>query len=104
MGVSARIWYDYEKNVIFAMERPFFYDFQYQRPYDEYAPFGDAGIPYAEGLNPFTIRYPGLVISMEFFYNTRETDISGKPRLVEVQPKERRRYVALNMLCQLEAE
>jgi hypothetical protein len=105
MGVSARIWYDYEKNVIFAMERPPFYDFQYQRYYQPYeVPPGGGGIPYAQGLNPFTIRYPGLVISMEFFYNTRETDISGKPRLVEVEPKERRRYVALNMVCQLEAE
>jgi hypothetical protein len=41
---------------------------------------------------------------MEFFYNTRVTDISGKPRLVEIEPKELRRYIVLNMFCQLEAE
>jgi len=41
---------------------------------------------------------------MEFFYNTRTTDVSGKPRLTEVKPEEQRRYMVLNMFCQLEAE
>jgi len=103
MGVTARYWFDYDNNEIFGIERPPFYDWQYERSYP-----GMTTIQWNEpgpGGNPmFQLRFPGLVINMEFFYNTRVTDISGKPRLVEVEPEEQRRYIVLNMFCQLEAE
>jgi hypothetical protein len=98
MGFSARFWYDYEKNTVFAATRPAFYDYQYGRPYGAGFPLF---IPYD---GEFAMTFPGLIITSEFHYDTRETDVSGKPRLVEVKPKENRRYIVLNMFCQLEAE
>lgn len=99
MGISARYWFDYEHGEIFAIERPPFIDWQYQKFYPGFT----VGMPY-NPVTGFAMQFPGLVVTMEFFYNTRITDISGKPRLVEVEPKEKRRYIALNMICQLEAE
>jgi hypothetical protein len=97
MGLTARYWFDYEHNVIFGIERPQFNDWQYRKGYE--------GLPmYWPYDGQFGMRYPGLIISMEFFYNTRVTDISGKPRLVEVEPLEKRRYIELYMFNQLEAE
>jgi hypothetical protein len=97
MGLTARYWFDYEKNVIFGIERPPFSDYQYmqsQAGYEMYIPYN----------GQFGMRYPGLIITMEFFYNTRVTDISGKPSLIEVEPKEKRRYIELYLYNQLEAE
>jgi hypothetical protein len=100
MGIATRYWFDYEHKTIFGMERPPFVDYQYQRPYDANELF----IPY-EGTNfIYGMRYPGQSVLMEFFYNTRITDISGKPRLTEVKPKEQRRYINLFIFNQLEAE
>jgi hypothetical protein len=99
MGMSSRIWFDYEKGVVFGIERPPFVDWQYQKSYAAL----EIGMPY-DPVTGFGLQFPGLVVNMEFFYNTRVTDISGKPRLTEAEPMEERRYIALNMLCQLEAE
>ena len=73
MGFAARYWFDYEKGVIFGIERPPFTDWQYLRPYGEY----EVEIPY-DPVFGFGMRYPGLAVTSEFFYNTRVTDISGK--------------------------
>lgn len=99
MGISGRYWFDYENNVIFGIERPPFYDWQYRKSYGGFR----VGIPYLEPFQ-FTLLFPGLFVTMEFFYNTRITDISGKPRLVELEPEVNRRHITLLMLCQLEAE
>lgn len=97
MGITSRYWFDYQNGEIFAIERPPFIDWQYQR---EYTPTTRA-LPY-NGL--FAMTYPGLIVTLEMFYNTRLTDISGKPKLREEEPQVQRRYVVLNMFCQLEAE
>jgi hypothetical protein len=97
-GFSARYWFDYEANTLFAATRPAFMDWQYGRGYGAGFPFF---VPYD---GEFAMTFPGLVITSEFHYNTRETDVSGKPRLVEVKPNEQRRYIVMNMFCQLEAE
>jgi hypothetical protein len=99
MGFAARYWFDYEKGVIFGIERPPFTDWQYLRPYGAF----DVEVPY-DPVTGFGMRFPGLAVTSEFFYNTRVTDISGKPRLQEIEPEVKRRYIALNFLCQLEAE
>jgi hypothetical protein len=101
MGLATRYWFDYEKKVIFAISRPPFRDLQYGRFYG-----GQGGpvIPY-DGTNfLFAMTNPGQSVLMEFFYNTRITDISGKPRLTEVLPKEQRRYISLFAFNQMEAE
>ena len=97
MGLAAQYWFDYEKGEIFAITRPGFYDWQYRRNYD--------GFPQANiNTGVFQLTNPGMIVTMEFFYNTNITDVSGKPRLVQVEPEEQRRYIVLNMFCQLEAE
>ena len=61
------------------------------------------GAPYPfDGV--FGVRFPVLIVMMEFFYHTKVTDISGRPRLMEIEPKELRRYIVFNILAQLEAE
>jgi len=97
MGISARYWFDYEKKEIFGIARPGFTDWQYRRSYQAF----DFYWPY-DGL--FAMRYPGIVINWEFFYNTQVTDISDKPRMATEEPKVNRRYIVLNLFCQLEAE
>lgn len=97
MGFAARYWFDYDKGMIFGIERPPFYDLQYNRFYEPLERF----YPYN---GQFAMEYPGLVILMDMFYNTRVTDISDKPRLQKEKPKEQRRYIALQILSQLEAE
>jgi hypothetical protein len=97
-GINARFWFDYENNTIFAISRPPFTDYQYRRSYDA---FPLVQWPY-DGY--FQMQFPGLVVNWEFFYDTRVTDVSNKPRLVEIEPVERRRYIVLNIFCQLEAE
>jgi hypothetical protein len=101
MGVTTRYWFDYEKGQIFGMERPPFADYQYGRFYDA----NELDLhPLYQGLQLFDMRYPGQVITMEFFYNTRVTDVSGKPRLVAVEPKEQRRFIDLIINNQMESE
>lgn len=98
MGFAARYWFDYDKGMIFGIERPPFYDLQYNRfyePLQRHYPYSDL---------QFAMEYPGLVILLDMFYNTRVTDISDKPRLQKEKPKEQRRYIALQILSQLEAE
>jgi hypothetical protein len=102
-GISTRYWFDYEKGVLFGMERPPFYDYQYNRQYDAINGTG-LFIPYAGTDFLYGMRFPGQVVSMEFFYNTRVTDISGRPRLTEVEPEELRRFIGLTVFNQLEAE
>lgn len=97
MGFAARYWFDYEKGMIFGIERPPFYDMQYNVYYDPL----QRVYPYD---GQFAMRFPGLVVLIDMFYNTRVTDISDKPRLQKEEPKEQRRYIALQVLSQLEAE
>ncbi len=97
MGFSARYWFDYEKGMVFGIERPPFFDMQYMRPYEPFT----RNYPYD---GQFQMRYPGLIILLEMFYNTRTTDISNKPRLQKEDPLEQRRYIALQIFSQLEAE
>jgi hypothetical protein len=97
MGFSARYWFDYEKGMIFGIERPPFYDMQYNRYYEPLQRI----YPYD---GQFAMEFPGLVVLLDMFYNTRVTDISDKPRLQKEAPKEQRRYIALQILSQLESE
>lgn len=96
MGFSARYWFDYERGMIFGIERPPFRDNQYNRTYGAMVRNWDDGV--------FQMRYPGLTILLEMFYNTRVTDISNKPKLQKEEPLESRRYINLQMFSQLEAE
>jgi hypothetical protein len=97
MGFASRYWFDYERGMVFGIERPPFVDYQYGRYYDPI----EVGMPYD---GQFQLSYPGLIITLDMFYNTNVTDISNKPKLQKEPPKEQRRYISLNMLCQLEAE
>jgi hypothetical protein len=97
MGFSARYWFDYEKGMVFGIERPPFYDMQYNR---YYGPL-QRSYPYD---GQFQMRFPGLIVLLDMFYNTRVTDISDKPRLQKEAPVEQRRYIALQILSQLESE
>lgn len=97
MGFSARYWFDYERGMVFGIERPPFFDMQYMRSYEPFT----RNYPYD---GQFMMRYPGLIILLEMFYNTRTTDISNKPRLQKEEPVEQRRYIALQIFSQLEAE
>ena len=97
IGIASRYYFDIDRGVVFGIEKP---------PHRHSVTGAGAGgqaspIPF-NGV--FGADFPGLVVMMEFFYHTKVIDISGRPRLVEIEPKERRRYIVFNVLAQLEAE
>lgn len=97
IGISSRYYFDIDRGVVFGIEKP------PHRHSITNAVDQPIGAPYPfDGV--FGVAFPGLVVMMEFFYHTKVTDISGRPRLVEIEPKELRRYIVFNILAQLEAE
>ncbi|MEZ5337545.1 MAG: hypothetical protein R3F46_04710 [bacterium] len=97
IGISSRYYFDIDRGVVFGIEKP------PHRHSVTNAVDQPVGAPYPfDGV--FGVRFPGLIVMMEFFYHTRVTDISGRPRLMEIEPKELRRYIVFNILAQLEAE
>ncbi len=97
IGISSRYYFDIDRGVVFGIEKP------PHRHSVTNAVDQPLGAPYPfDGV--FGVRFPGLIVMMEFFYHTKVTDISGRPRLVEIEPKELRRYIVFNILAQLEAE
>ena len=97
IGISSRYYFDYDRGVVFGIEKPphlHSITNAFDQPIN--SPLRFDGI--------FGVDFPGLIIMMEFFYHTKITDISGRPRLVEIEPKELRRYIVFNIIAQLEAE
>lgn len=97
IGISSRYYFDYDRGVVFGIEKPpHLHSITNSFSQPQQTPYQFDGT--------FGVDFPGLIVMMEFFYHTKVTDISGRPRLVEIEPKELRRYVVFNILAQLEAE
>jgi hypothetical protein len=97
IGISSRYYFDYDRGVVFGIEKPphlHSITNSFDQPVNTPYPFDGT----------FGVDFPGLIVMMEFFYHTKVTDISGRPRLVEIEPKELRRYVVFNIIAQMEAE